>query len=136
MRAPQSSPDARPLTVFVVEDDEPVLRSLEFSLGLEGFDVRSFRSSEELLAVADFPRNACAVVDFWLPGRDGLAVVDELRKRGVDIPTILITTNPSERTRRLSALAGVPIVEKPELGAQLSEAIRDAVGRARPLPSA
>lgn len=105
-----------------------MLRSLEFSLGLEGFDVRTFRSSEELLAVAAFPGNACAVVDYWLPGLDGLAVAEELRRRGVNMPTILITTNPSERTRRLAALAGVPIVEKPELGAQLTEAIRKAVG--------
>jgi FixJ family two-component response regulator len=115
-----------------VEDDEPVLQSLAFSLGLEGFDVRTFRSSEELLAVPAFPRNACAVVDYWLPGRDGLAAVEELRRRGVDMPTILITTNPSERTRRLSALAGIPIIEKPELGAELTKAIHKAIGGARP----
>jgi len=134
MLIPKPLSAARPPTVFVVDDDEPVLRSLEFSLGLEGFDVRIFRSSEELLALQAFPRDACAVVDYRLPGRDGLAVVEELRKRGVNIPTILITTNPSERTRRLSALAGVPIVEKPELGARLTEAIREAVGRAGPPP--
>ncbi|CAN5334799.1 response regulator [soil metagenome] len=136
MRIPESPPTLPPTILFVVEDDEPVLKSLEFSLGLEGFDVRSFRSSDDILAVPVFPRNACAVIDYWLPGQDGLAVVDALRKRGVDIPTILITTNPSERTRRLSALAGVPIVEKPELGTKLTDAIRKAVGRNGPPPSA
>jgi FixJ family two-component response regulator len=136
MRVPNPSSAAHPATVFVVEDDEPVLRSLEFSLGVEGFEVRTFRSSEELLAVPVFPHNACAVVDYWLPGLDGLHLVKELRKRGVDMPMVLITTNPSERTRRLSALAGVPIVEKPELGARLTEAIRKAVGGAGRPPSA
>ena len=64
--------------------------------------------------------------------RDGLAAVEELRRRGVDMPMILITTNPLERTRRLSALAGIPIVETPELGARLTEAIHKAIGGAPP----
>src|SRR5689334_5656358 len=100
-------------TIFVVDDDDPVLHSLQFSLGLEGFRVRTFRSAADLLAVDAFPQEACLVVDYRLPGRDGLSVVRALRARGVNTPAIIITTDPSPRVRSLAAEAGISIVEKP-----------------------
>jgi FixJ family two-component response regulator len=113
--------------VFVIDDDTAVLGSLKFSLEIEGFAVEVFRSAEELLDRPALPESACLVVDYRLPAMDGLALVAELRARNVDLPAILITTNPTRAIYRRASEAGLPIVEKPLLGNALAEAIRDAL---------
>jgi two-component system response regulator FixJ len=117
-------------TVFVVDDDEAVLNSLQFALEIEGFKVRLFRNEGEILKQTEFPKSGCLVLDFNLPEMDGLQVLTVLRKRGVSLPAILITSHKSERISQRAAVAGVLTLEKPLLGNGLVEAIRGAIGPA------
>lgn len=110
--------------VLVIDDDSAVLASLKFALEIEGFAVEAFRSAEELLARQSALPSACLVVDYWLPGMDGVELVSRLRDSGVEIPAILITTDPPPHIRQRAAEAGLAIVEKPLLGNTLAEAIR------------
>ena len=110
--------------VVAVDDDVAVLASLKFALEVDGFVVRGYRSAEELLA-DELPGSAsCLVVDLRLPGIDGLALVAAARKRGMDCPAILMTTNPPLQVRREAEAAGLAIVEKPLLGNALADMIR------------
>jgi len=118
-----------PPTVFVLDDDEAVLNSLSFYLQVEGMNVRTFRTASQLLGESTFPKAGCLVIDLKLPDADGLDLVSSLRGRGVGLPVILITTNPTESTRRKAAAARVVIVEKPSLGNALPDAIRNAIAR-------
>jgi len=59
---------------------------------------------------------SCLVIDQKLPGLSGLDLVDELRRRDVSAPVILITTGPTAQIRRAAAAAGIAIVEKPLIG--------------------
>jgi FixJ family two-component response regulator len=77
-----------------------------------------------LLNEASLPDPSCLVVDYYMPGMNGLELVAQLRARDVSIPAILITPAPSETLRARAAAAGVPIVEKPLLGSRLLESIR------------
>ncbi|MEJ0065088.1 MAG: response regulator [Caulobacteraceae bacterium] len=111
----------------IVEDDISLLSALAFALEEEGFVVAPFAQGRELL---DRPVHAdCLVVDLRLGDADGLALIHELRKLGVAPPAILITTNPDERCRRRAAEAGVEIVEKPLIGAELGLRIEAAIAR-------
>ena len=74
--------------------------------------------------------SGCLVLDLKLPDRDGLAVLAELRSRGVTMPAILITSAPTESIRRRAAAARVPIVEKPIFGNGLIDTIRAAFSAA------
>ena len=121
-----ASPPAERRAVVVVDDDRAVLSSLKFALEIEGFAVRTYRSGEEFLA-GSVPPSACLVLDYHLPGANGIAVVDELRRRHIDVPAILITSNPPPALRQRAAAAGLALVEKPLLGNTLSEAIRRAL---------
>ena len=112
--------------MLVVDDDSAVGNSLKFILEVEGFQVRVFSSAEELLNEDSLPDASCLVVDYYMPGMNGLELVAHLRDRNVLIPAILITPAPSENLRNRAAAAGVPIVEKPLLGSRLLDSIRMA----------
>jgi len=102
--------------IVVVDDDFAVRNSLAFALTEEGFIVRTYCSAERLLDGEFLSDARCLVIDQKLPGMNGLGLVDELRRRDVSVPVILITTAPTAQIRRAAAAAGVAIVEKPLIG--------------------
>ena len=112
--------------VLVVDDDPAVLSSLEFALQTEGFSVTTYASGTDLLQVGQMPARGCFVIDYYLPGMNGLEIALALRARGIDLPIILITTHPPRTLRQSAAAEGIDIVEKPLLGNTLSETIRAA----------
>jgi FixJ family two-component response regulator len=61
---------------------------------------------------------------------NGLDLLAVLRARHVDLPAILITTQPNAALRRRAAQGGVHIIEKPLLGETLVQGVRAALERA------
>jgi two-component system, LuxR family, response regulator FixJ len=116
-----------PDLIVVIDDDMAVRNSLKFSLEVEGFEVHAYAEAGTMLDEADLPRCGCLIIDYHLPGMNGLAALDILRRRGTRIPAILITSHPSPALRARAAAAGVAIVEKPLLGSGLLDAIHDAI---------
>ena len=96
-----------------------------FRFGLFELDT----DSEELLKEDSLPDPGCLVVDYHMPGMNGLELVAQLRGRDVLIPAILVTPDPSENLRSRAAAAGISIVEKPLLGNGLLDRIREACQR-------
>jgi FixJ family two-component response regulator len=118
-----------PPLVVLVEDDPAVLGSLTFAFEIEGFSVRAHDCAESLLAGEVAPDNACFVIDYRLPGMDGLALLTRLREAGAGQPAILITTPTREISRR-AALVHVPIVEKPLLATAIVDEVRSLMANA------
>lgn len=121
-----TQPAERPLVVLV-DDDPAVVHAVEFAFGLEGLDVHGYRDGESLLAADDLPQRGCLVLDYKLPGVDGLELLRLLRGRGVRMPAVLITTNPRPALQLQAAAAGAPIVEKPLLSDALLTTVRNAL---------
>jgi two-component system, LuxR family, response regulator FixJ len=111
--------------VAVVDDDPAVCNSLKFSLELEGFAVRAYRSGAEFLADDNFRECKCCVIDQRMPGMSGMEVIAELRQRKVSIPAILIISQPNKVLSARAAEAHIPIIEKPLLSNALVEKIRE-----------
>ena len=118
--------DSRPI-VLLVDDDPAVAHAVQFSFDLEGIEVRSFNDAESLLAAGDLPEGGRLVLDYHLPGADGLELLARLRAKGVRTPAVLITTNPRAHLSLRAASAGVPIIEKPLLTDALLSAVRSAL---------
>lgn len=111
-------------TIILVEDDPAVLRSLTFALELEGFGVDGYSGGEAILKRGEFPAKACLVIDYKMPGMNGLDVISHLRARGVKLPAVLITGHATRVVREGAEAAGVSLVEKPFLGNELTKCLR------------
>jgi FixJ family two-component response regulator len=118
-------------TVIVVDDDPAVCNSLKFSLELEGFTVRTYRSGTQLLDSGEIRDCDCFVVDQRMPGLTGIDLIAKLRQHDVFTPAILILTHPNAALTARAKLAQIDIVEKPLLGNALVDRIREACGRSQ-----
>jgi DNA-binding response OmpR family regulator len=89
--------------ILVVEDDVEIADSLVRGLGEEGFDVEHARDGE--LARAKLRERAwdLIILDWWLPGADGLSVLRRYRQAGGDAPVLFLTARDavSDRVRGL-----------------------------------
>lgn len=117
-----------PLSVVLVDDDEAVLDAVRFSLELDGIVVHAFSDGSDLLARPDVARHACLVLDYAMPGLDGLELLSALRARGVESPAVIITADPTASIRDRAASQGAPLIQKPMLNG-LECRVRELLGQ-------
>jgi FixJ family two-component response regulator len=118
---------AERLTVYIVDDDASVRDSLALMLGLSGYRTALYADAEAFLAVWQQEWSGCVVADLRLPGRSGVELQDELRRRGSRLPFIIITAHGDVPTARAAfQAAAVDFLEKPFDHAQLRAAIESA----------
>lgn len=79
--------------VLVVEDEQHLAEGLRFNLEAEGYEVEVLETGEEALQRlgAEAPGYDVLVLDVMLPGKDGFAVMSEMRKTGQFVPTLMLT---------------------------------------------
>jgi two-component system, LuxR family, response regulator FixJ len=114
--------------VVVVDDDPAVCNSLKFSLELDGFSVRAYRSAGELIQAGELETCDCFVIDQKMPDLTGMQLIENLRGQKISAPAILIVGRPTAALASQAAKDGIPIVEKPLLGNTLLAMIRTACG--------
>ena len=120
---------AQPI-VHVVEDDEAVRRSVALLLASFGYESETYSSAEAFLEALEGLRPGCAVVDIRMPGMDGLALQEELQRRGATIPVIVVTGHGDVSLAVRAMKAGaVDFIEKPYTHADLSRAVSAAIAR-------
>jgi two-component system, LuxR family, response regulator FixJ len=110
--------------VLVVDDDAAVRESLKFALEMEGLDVRIYESSTDLLAELILPECGCLVVDYNMPGIDGVELVAKLRERHCYYPVILVTSGAARDVLERALRSGIQdVIEKPLLDDALMDSI-------------
>ena len=92
MATPSRAPSTQP-HLLVVDDDADMLRLLSMRLHSAGYRVSTAVSAEAALAQLDIERPQLVLSDVRLPGRDGLALFDEVRQRHPSLPVILLTAH-------------------------------------------
>lgn len=116
----------------MADDEEPLLKLLKLSFGLEGFDVVT--ANDGLSAQEAFEGNHldAAVLDIGMPGIDGFDVLRFIRQRS-DIPVILLTATdePSYQHRALAAGAD-GYMTKPFDRGKLVDSIRAKLKKSTP----
>lgn len=116
--------------VYVIDDDDGARLSLEFLLDCAGIRVRSFASADTFLASSPPLSGACIVTDVRMPGRNGIELVEELRRRGANVPVIVITGHADVPLAVQAMHAGVAdFIEKPFDDEVMLSSIRKALAR-------
>jgi two-component system response regulator MprA len=118
--------------ILVVDDDAPIRRMLERTLGAEGYDVVSAPDGGSALAAIEASAPDLVVLDVAMPGVGGLDVCRRLRSRGLDLPILLLTARDGvpERVAGLDAGADDYVV-KPFAADELLARIRALLRRGR-----
>jgi two-component system, LuxR family, response regulator FixJ len=101
-------------TVYVLDDDAAVLRSLERLLGSANFEPVTFSHPDAFLAAAKTFKPGCVLLDVRLPGMSGLDVQAQLLKMRSDIAVIVVTGQGDTQTAVRAMKAGAAdFLEKP-----------------------
>jgi len=101
--------------IICVVDDEPAIReTLENVLSDEGYPVMSCRDSEDFYAKLEKQTPALVLLDIWLPGTDGMAILSQLRETHPDIPVIMMSGHAGiDAAVNAIKLGAVDFMEKP-----------------------
>lgn len=95
---------------LLIIEDEPDLRELlSFTLSREGYDVMEAETAEAALQMLDSKLPDLAIVDWMLPGMDGIELVKRLRRDDVteDLPIIMLTARGEEPDKLKSFDVGI-----------------------------
>ncbi|MBS0365878.1 MAG: response regulator transcription factor [Proteobacteria bacterium] len=126
------------MRLLLLEDDAMIGEALRAGLKREGFTVDWVRDAAAAASVLHAQSFELLLLDLGLPGRDGLALLAELRAAGLTMPVLIITARDavSDRVQGLDAGADDYLV-KPfdlqELAARVRALLRRKSGRVAPL---
>jgi len=136
MKVP-AGPVSAPQRLLVVDDDADMLRLLSMRLNSAGYRVSTAGSAETALAQLEIERPQLVLSDVRLPGQDGLALFDEIRRRHPSLPVILLTAHGTIPDAVEATARGVfTYLTKPYDGKELLEKIAQALALGAPAPHA
>jgi len=78
-------------TIFVIDDDASVRKSLSRLLRSAGYTTETFASAEEFLGREHYTGIGCLLLDVQMPGLSGLGLQEELNKADYHMPIVFIT---------------------------------------------
>ena len=123
--------------ILLVEDETKVGNALCAGLQAEGYEIVWAQTGEEGFFHASSRSFDLILLDVMLPGRDGIEVLDTLRKHGNKTPVLLLTAKDAIEDRVLGLDTGADdYLVKPFAFAELSARIRALLRRNQQEPSA
>jgi len=120
------------LTVFVIDDDASVRKSLSRVLRAAGYSSETFSSAEEFLGREHFNGIGCLLLDVQMPGLNGMELQKELNKADYHMPIIFVTGHGDIPTGVEAIKEGaVDFLTKPVDYKKLLQAIERAIKKDR-----
>ena len=118
-----------PRSIAIVDDDPSVLKALARLLGAHSFATKTYLSAPQFLAALPEGLPDCLIADLQMPEMTGLELQLTLARRGVQIPTIIITAHDEAGMRaRCKSAGAIAYLAKPVSDTSLFAAI-DAAGK-------
>ncbi len=119
-------------TILVVDDEPQIRRVMKSTLTSRGYTIVEARSGEEALELLRSARPDLILLDYNMPGMNGVETCREIR-RGSDVPVILLTVRSAERDKVLALDAGADdYIVKPFGMEELLARVRSALRRTAP----
>ena len=118
-------------TIFILDDDDAVRDSLAMLVESAGFRAEAFASCQEFLQRPPFPPHACLLLDIHMPEMTGLQLQDEMARRDLKLPVIVMTGQADVPVAVRAMKAGArDFIEKPFSDEVILESIRNAMAPA------
>jgi two-component system OmpR family response regulator len=123
------------MRALLVEDDDAIAEFVGRGLREAGFAVDRLADGEAGLAAARDQAYDVAIVDVMLPRRDGLSMIEELRRRNISTPVLILSARRSvdDRVRGLQS-GGDDYLTKPFAFAELLARVQALVRRSTRSP--
>lgn len=119
--------------ILIIEDDQAIVRVLKRSLTYEGYQVETAFDGEDGIEIYKRFRPDLVVLDWMLPGMDGLDVCDRIRSYEDKVPIIMLTAKDATSDRVQGLDAGVDdYMVKPFEIDELNARIRALLRRSKP----
>ena len=121
------------MRVLIIEDDEKTARAIASGLEAGGFSPTTAHTGEEGFFLLNAEAFDLVVLDWMLPGRDGIEILKTLRARDSKTPVLLLTARDAVQDRVLGLESGADdYLVKPFAFAELLARIRSLLRRASP----
>ncbi|HEV2210270.1 MAG TPA: response regulator transcription factor [Verrucomicrobiae bacterium] len=121
------------MRVLIVEDDEKTARAVATGLENAGFSTATAHTGEDGFFLLNAERFDLVVLDWMLPGRDGIEILKTIRARGTKTPVLLLTARDAVGDRVLGLESGADdYLVKPFAFAELVARIRSLLRRFTP----
>ena len=121
------------MRILLVEDEIKVGNAVSEGLRADGYGVTWAQTGEEGFFHASSQGFDLIVLDVMLPGRDGIEVLQTLRKQGAKTPVLLLTAKDAIEDRVLGLDAGADdYLVKPFAFAELTARLRALLRRNKP----
>jgi two-component system nitrogen regulation response regulator NtrX len=118
--------------VLIIDDDPGVRKILDRILVGEGYEVVQASDAFQALDLLDALQPDAALLDIKMPGMDGFGLLDNLERRGLEIPVVILTGHGDQFTAQKCLEAGAAAyLTKPPDRADLLLAVRGAVAQGR-----
>jgi RNA polymerase sigma factor (sigma-70 family) len=115
-------------TVFIVDDEPAIRKSLALLIQSVGLAAQAFGSADEFLASYDPRRPGCLILDVRMPRMSGLELQRALADRQVQIPIIIITGHGDMSVAvRGMRMGAVDVMEKPFNHQVLLDRVQEAI---------
>jgi DNA-binding response OmpR family regulator len=85
--------------ILIVDDEPEIVRGIEDNLRFEGFQTLSATNGEKGLELACREAPDLILLDIMMPRVSGWDVCQEMRRRGIDVPVIMLTARAEETDR-------------------------------------
>ena len=120
------------MMIAVVDDDEGLRNSIHRLLRSVGYEVKTFEGAEFFLDSGAMHEAKCIILDFKMPGMDGLQLLSRLNDSQCSVPVILVSASGDANLRRRASEAGAfQFVKKPFDPISLLLAVTAALARKR-----
>ncbi|MFN0142271.1 MAG: response regulator transcription factor [Mycobacterium sp.] len=118
---------SKPSVAYIVDDEPSVRESLQFLLGGIGVKTEAFESPRVFLEQYVPGTPGCLILDLRLPEMTGFDVLDHMRERHIDLPTIVLTGYATvPLTVRAMHAGAIDVFEKPHADQSLLEGVQHA----------
>jgi two-component system nitrogen regulation response regulator NtrX len=118
--------------ILIVDDEESIRATLRQILEDEGYAVEECEDGERALQLLEHGEYDAALLDVWLPGMDGIEVLQQITSRKIPVEVVVISGHGTIETAvKATKFGAVDFIEKPLSLDRVLLAVANAVKKRR-----